>query len=176
MNELIAQLHALRKERALSEADVAAKCGLSKEQLTAYEQGAQEPSVVVSQLWAQALGCKLTLARVGDHPLVYVDRDGNVSVDGTPKKITPHQLKVLLYLARKQGQLVRHEDLSQHMYGKSYDPKSTRLRVSITKLRRILPVKIDARWRSGYAIHGIVVDPELQETTLVQAKASTPLI
>jgi hypothetical protein len=65
--------------------------------------------------------------------------------------------KALERLAWEPGQLVTHQDLFRYLYGseRDYRAQSTAVRVLITKLRRLLPLRIEAQWRRGYVVNGL---------------------
>ena len=80
-----------------------------------------------------------------------------ITVDGAPVRLTPMEWKALERLARTPGELVTHQALFQHLYGdvRQDRAQSTAVRVLITKLRRLLPVRIEAQWGQGYVISGL---------------------
>src|SRR5216684_8380651 len=80
-----------------------------------------------------------------------------IKVDGTPVRLTPMEWKALERLAWTPGELVTHQALFRHLYGddRHHRAQSTAVRVLITKLRRLLPIRIEARWGQGYVISGI---------------------
>src|SRR5260221_13784551 len=65
--------------------------------------------------------------------------------------------KALERLAWTPGELVTHQALFRHLYGddRHHRAQSTAVRVLITKLRRLLPVRIEAQWGQGYVISGL---------------------
>jgi DNA-binding winged helix-turn-helix (wHTH) protein len=80
-----------------------------------------------------------------------------VMIDNAPVRLTPMEWKALERLAWNPGELVTHQDLFRHLYGsdRHYRAQSTAVRVLITKLRRLLPLRIEAQWRRGYVISGL---------------------
>ena len=65
--------------------------------------------------------------------------------------------KALERLAWTPGELVTHQALFRHLYGddRQHRAQSTAVRVLITKLRRLLPIRIEAQWGQGYVISGL---------------------
>ena len=65
--------------------------------------------------------------------------------------------KLLERLAWAPGQLVSHQQLFKHLYGKERDcrAQATAVRVLINKLRRMLPIRIEAQWGHGYVVEGV---------------------
>ena len=59
---------------------------------------------------------------------------------GQPMELTAKEYAVLEYLARRRGELVTREDLSEHAWDENYDPFSNLIEVYMLRLRR----KIDA--------------------------------
>src|SRR5207253_9962938 len=88
----------------------------------------------------------------------------HVMVDDTPVRLTPMECEDLERLARSPGRLVTHRQLFKHLYGEERDcrAQATAVRVLINKLRRLLPVRIEAQWGQGYVMDGIA--PSRPET------------
>lgn len=112
----------------------------------------------MNQQLAQLRAVRQKTATTEKRSVVYVKGDGSVSVDGIPLKLTPVEQRVLQRLAMTPGTVVDREELCQHTWNKDYSSHATNLRGIIWKLRRILPVTIDFKWRVGYAILDIVTD------------------
>jgi transcriptional regulator with XRE-family HTH domain len=158
---LIAELGSRRGILGWSLADVAARCGTDAAALNQWESGGAVPRLDAVDRWAAALGLHIALlpaAKDADGRL-RVDWPGRrVTVDGAPVRLTPMEWKALERLARAPGQLVTHRVLFHHLYGeeRDYRAQSTAIRVLITKLRRLLPLRIEARWGKGYVLTGLV--------------------
>ena len=75
---------------------------------------------------------------VGDLHLDLKSR--RVSRGGKALELTAKEYSVLEYLARRRGELVTREDLSEHAWDENYDPFSNLIEVYMLRLRR----KIDA--------------------------------
>ena len=75
---------------------------------------------------------------VGD---LHIDvRARRVERAGRPIELTAKEYAVLEYLARRRGELVTREDLSEHAWDENFDPFSNLIEVYMLRLRR----KIDA--------------------------------
>jgi transcriptional regulator with XRE-family HTH domain len=136
------------------------RCGIDETILSEWEHGRGSPRLDAVQHWATALGLTLELVpaeRECQHGLL-VDWDKHcIKVDGTPIRLTPMEWKALERLARTPGELVTHQALFRHLYGddRQHRAQSTAVRVLITKLRRLLPVRIEAQWGQGYVLSGL---------------------
>jgi len=153
--------HLVQRRQALgwSLKDLAQRCGIEAPLLLEWEQGAASPRLDAARRWSAALGSKLSLVAAAEAPRqgLRIDWDrGCVTVDGAPVRLTPMEWRGLERLARTPGELVSHETLYRHLYGEErpYQPQSTAIRVLITKLRRLLPLQIEARWGKGYVVSG----------------------
>lgn len=157
---LIAELRAHREALGWSVAEVAERCGLDESFLEEWERGTGFPGVDELLAWAACFGLSLGLIAISKEPreklrINWARRQ--ITVGGTPVRLTPMEWKALELLARVPGDLVTHEALFRHLYGgeQSYRPESTAIRVLITKLRRLLPLRIEARWGRGYVVSGV---------------------
>ena len=71
-------------------------------------------------------------------PLVFDPRQGRVSLEGIPVKLTAHELRVLSYLLHHRGRTVPQSELSEHIYAQDQDRDSNTVEVFIARLRRKL--------------------------------------
>jgi len=67
-------------------------------------------------------------------------RTRRVTRAGQPIELTAKEYAILEYLARRKGEVVTREDLSEHAWDETYDPFSNVIEVYILRLRK----KIDA--------------------------------
>ena len=153
-------LKSRRQTLGWSVEEVAGRCGIDGQLLTEWECGTASPRLDMVQRWAAALALDFRLVPTeGETPRgLKVDwRQHRVTVDGNPVRLTPMEWKALERLARVPGELVTHHALFHHLYGESepYRAQSTAIRVLITKLRRLLPLQIDAKWGKGYLVGGL---------------------
>jgi len=150
-------LRARRRKLGWSVKDVSGRCGIDEEVLSEWERGAASPRLDAVQRWASALGLNFLLvpAESESPRALKVDWDQRrIAVNGTPVRLTPMEWKALERLARVPGELVSHQALFHHLYGdeRNYRAQSTAIRVLITKLRRLLPLRIEAKWGKGYVV------------------------
>lgn len=161
---LINELKTRRQTLGWSIKDLGERCGIDEKLLLGWEHGVGLPRLDAVETWATALGLTLALSAEAQAVQrgVRVDWDKRViSVDGTPVRLTPMEWKALERLAKVPGELVTHEALFRHLYGddEPYRIQSTAIRVLITKLRRLLPLRIEARWGRGYVVSGLESSP-----------------
>jgi transcriptional regulator with XRE-family HTH domain len=157
---LICELKIRRQCLGWSLAELAGRCGIDGKFLGEWERGDGSPRLEAIEAWAAALGLKLALAPAEVEAGAGLSVDWHhrlIAVDGTPVRLTPMEWKALERLARTPGELVSHQALFCHLYGEgeSYSSRSTAIRVLVTKLRRLLPLQIEARWGRGYVLTGI---------------------
>jgi two-component system KDP operon response regulator KdpE len=61
-----------------------------------------------------------------------------VSVDGTPVQLTPHEYGLLRLLALNEGKLLTHKAILREVWGEAYADESHYLHVYVSQLRRKL--------------------------------------
>ena len=140
--------------------EVGERCGIDGHVLTEWERGAAAPRLDMAQRWAAVLGLSMKLVPADGETRrgLTVDwEQRRISVDGNPVRLTPMEWKALERLARVPGELVTHDALFHHLYGddQQFRAQSTAIRVLITKLRRLLPLRIEAKWGKGYIVEGL---------------------
>jgi transcriptional regulator with XRE-family HTH domain len=161
---LICGLKTRRETLGWSLDELSRRCGIDQTFLKDWEGGLGSPRCEEIHNWAAALGLALELVPAESesrHGLL-VDWDKRcIKVDGTPIRLTPMEWKALERLARTPGELVTHQALFRHLYGddRQHRAQSTAVRVLITKLRRLLPIRIEAQWGQGYVISGLAPSP-----------------
>jgi len=153
-------LRAHRRKLGWSVKDVSGRCGIDEEVLSEWECGAASPRFDAVQRWASALGFNFLLVPAeseSPRPLKVDWDQRRITVNGTPVRLTPMEWKALERLAQVPGELVSHQALFHHLYGdeRDYRPQSTAIRVLITKLRRLLPLRIEAKWGKGYVVNDL---------------------
>ncbi|HVC54810.1 MAG TPA: winged helix-turn-helix domain-containing protein [Stellaceae bacterium] len=161
---LIIDLIARRQTLGWSLRELSERSGIDEPRLAQWEDGSDLPRLDAAQRWGAALGVKLNLVPAAGEPHRGVRIDWNerrVTVEGVPVRLTPMEWSSLERLARTPGELVTHQMLFHHLYGEErpYRAESTAIRVLITKLRRLLPLQIEARWGQGYVVSGIESPP-----------------
>ena len=169
---LIEELKARRQMLGWARADVGERCGIDEKFIADWECGRGSPRLEAVAAWVAALGLDLALRPAESEVRSGLQLDWQsrrVTVAGTPVRLTPMEWRALERLARQPGELVSHQELFRHLYGteRHYRAQSTAVRVLITKLRRLLPLRIEARWGQGYVIRGL--DPPPPEVALEAA-------
>jgi transcriptional regulator with XRE-family HTH domain len=167
---LIRDLEIRRHTLGWSIKELGDRCGIDEKLLGDWECGVGSPRLDAIEPWASALGLTLAFVRAeheARHGLLVDWNKRRIAVDGSPIRLTPMEWKALERLAWTPGELITHQALFRHLYGddRHHRAQSTAVRVLITKLRRLLPIRIDARWGQGYVISGI--EPALPHAQLV---------
>ncbi len=90
----------------------------------------------VRALMRRATGQLNVVLRCG--PVALDPRAARVTLDGTPVKLTAHELRVLSYLMHHRGRIVSQSELTEHIYAQSFDRNSNTVEVFIARLRRKL--------------------------------------
>jgi transcriptional regulator with XRE-family HTH domain len=156
----ISDLEIRRQTLGWSLKELGDRCGIDETSLSEWESGRGSPRLDAVQHWAAALGFAVELVpaeRESQHGLVVDWEKRCIKADGTPIRLTPMEWKALERLGRTPGELVTHQALFRHLYGddRQHRAQSTAVRVLITKLRRLLPIRIEAQWGQGYVINGL---------------------
>jgi transcriptional regulator with XRE-family HTH domain len=157
---LIRDLEIRRRTLGWSIKELGDRCGIDEKFLGEWECGVGSPRLDAIDHWAAALGLTLAFVRAeheARHGLLVDWNKRCIAVDGSPIRLTPMEWKALERLAWTPGELVTHQALFRHLYGddRQHRAQSTAVRVLITKLRRLLPVRVEARWGQGYVISGL---------------------
>jgi two-component system OmpR family response regulator len=80
-------------------------------------------------------------------------RLARVTLNGTPVKLTSHELRVLSYLMHHSGRVVSQGELTEHIYAQDFDRESNTVEVFVARLRRKLgPAIIETVRGLGYRI------------------------
>jgi two-component system, OmpR family, response regulator len=80
-------------------------------------------------------------------------RLSRVTLDGTPVKLTAHELRVLSYLMHHRGRVVSQSELTEHIYAQGFDRDSNTVEVFVARLRRKLGASLIETVRGlGYRI------------------------
>jgi transcriptional regulator with XRE-family HTH domain len=157
---IIEELRMRSRALGLDLKEIGRRCGLAETSLRAWEKGKAPPTPDMLDRWAEALGFRIALLPMDTAPQrgIIVDwKQQRIAVDGTPVRLTPMEWKLLERLAWSPGQLVSHQELFKFLYGKERDcrAQATAVRVLINKLRRLLPIRIEAQWGHGYVLEGL---------------------
>jgi two-component system OmpR family response regulator len=65
-------------------------------------------------------------------------RNGRVTVNGVPVKLTAQEFKIVSYLAHHKGKVVSRTELTEHIYDQDFDRDSNTIEVFIGRLRKKL--------------------------------------
>ena len=157
---IIEELRMRSRALGLDLKEIGRRCGLAETSLRAWEKGKATPGPDMLDRWAEALGFRIALLPMDTAPErgISVDwKQRRIAIDGVPVRLTPMEWKLLERLAWSPGQLVSHQELFKYLYGKERDcrAQATAVRVLINKLRRLLPIRIEAQWGHGYVLEGI---------------------
>ena len=177
-SSLIGELEARRNTLGWSLRELSENCGIDEAFVRDWEHGLGVPRFDEIEHWAAALGLTLQLVPTESkcqHGLVVDWNKRCIKVDGSPIRLTPMEWKALERLAQTPGELVTHQALFRHLYGddRHHRAQSTAVRVLITKLRRLLPIRIEARWGQGYVISGLA--PSTPEAHTGNATTARPV-
>jgi two-component system OmpR family response regulator len=71
-------------------------------------------------------------------PIRVDTRNGRVSVEGVPVKLTAQEFKIVSYLAHHKGKVISRTELTEHIYGQDFDRDSNTIEVFIGRLRKKL--------------------------------------
>lgn len=159
-HSIIAELRTRRRTLGMTGVEVAARLNANEGVFSAWENEQLSPSLDALEQWAAVLGLRLLLTASHEEARrgIRVEWDKRrVTVDGAPVRLTPMEWRVIERLARTPGALVTHQELYRYVYGQDWTSRgqATAVRVLITKLRRLLPLQIEARWGQGYTLTGI---------------------
>ena len=75
-------------------------------------------------------------------PVILDSRNGRVSVDGTPVKLTAQEFKLLSYLMLHEGKVISRTELTEHIYDQDFDRDSNTIEVFINRVRKKLGVSV----------------------------------
>jgi len=158
--QIIEELKSRSRALGVDLKEIGRRCGLAETSLRSWERGVAAPPPDALERWAGALGFRIALLPVDAGPRrgIRVDwQQQRITVDDVPVRLTPMEWKLLERLSRSPGQIVTHKELFKHLYGKERDcrAQATAVRVLINKLRRLLPIRIEAQWGQGYVVAGI---------------------
>ena len=75
-------------------------------------------------------------------PVQLDTRNGKVTVDGNPVRLTAQEFKLLSYLMHHQGEIVSRTELTEHIYDQDFDRDSNTIEVFVNRVRKKLVVDI----------------------------------
>lgn len=107
-------------------------------------------------------------------PVVLDMKAGQVSVDGTPIKLTSHEYRLLAYLMHHAGRVVSRSELVEHLYDQDFDRDSNTIEVFVGRLRKKLGIDIIQTMRGlGYIVTPPAVEPTAKRGTPGSALAGS---
>lgn len=75
-------------------------------------------------------------------PVLLDTRNGRVSVDGTPIKLTAQEFKLLSYLMHHEGKVISRTELTEHIYDQDFDRDSNTIEVFVNRIRKKLKADV----------------------------------
>lgn len=75
-------------------------------------------------------------------PVILDTRNGRVSVEGTPIKLTAQEFKLLSYLMHHEGKVISRTELTEHIYDQDFDRDSNTIEVFVNRIRKKLNTSI----------------------------------
>lgn len=68
--------------------------------------------------------------------LVFDTRTSKVTFQGSPVKLTSHELRLLSYLLHHPGEIISRTELTEHLYDQDFDKDSNTIEVFVGRLRK----------------------------------------
>jgi len=75
-------------------------------------------------------------------PLVVDTRNGRVTMNGNPVRLTSHEYRLIAYLIHHQGRIISRSEIIEHLYDQDFDRDSNTIEVFIGRLRKKLGVDL----------------------------------
>lgn len=75
-------------------------------------------------------------------PVLLDTRNGRVTVDGRPIKLTAQEFKLLSYLMHHEGKVISRTELTEHIYDQDFDRDSNTIEVFVNRIRKKLDTSI----------------------------------
>ncbi len=93
-------------------------------------------------------------------PVSLDTKAGQVTVEGTPVKLTSHEYRLLAYLMHHAGRVVSRSELVEHLYDQDFDRDSNTIEVFVGRLRKKLGIDIIQTMRGlGYIVTPPTAEP-----------------
>lgn len=101
----------------------------------------------------RAAGAADTLLKIG---AITIDtRQQQVNISGTPVELTPHEYRLVRYLAQQPGRAVSQSELLDHLYGGDAAFSTNSIEVLVGRVRRKIGARmIQTRRGYGYVLRG----------------------
>jgi two-component system OmpR family response regulator len=71
-------------------------------------------------------------------PLVVDTRNGRVTINGNPVRLTSHEYRLIAYLIHHQGRVISRSEIIEHLYDQDFDRDSNTIEVFVGRLRKKL--------------------------------------
>ena len=71
-------------------------------------------------------------------PLVVDTRNGRVTMNGNPVRLTSHEYRLIAYLIHHQGRIISRSEIIEHLYDQDFDRDSNTIEVFVGRLRKKL--------------------------------------
>jgi two-component system OmpR family response regulator len=75
-------------------------------------------------------------------PLVVDTRNGRVTMNGNPVRLTSHEYRLIAYLIHHQGRIISRSEIIEHLYDQDFDRDSNTIEVFVGRLRKKLGVDL----------------------------------
>ena len=73
-------------------------------------------------------------------PLVLDTRNGRVTMNGNPVRLTSHEYRLIAYLMHHQGRIISRSEIIEHLYDQDFDRDSNTIEVFVGRIRKKLGV------------------------------------
>jgi two-component system OmpR family response regulator len=71
-------------------------------------------------------------------PLVVDTRNGRVTMNGNPVRLTSHEYRLIAYLIHHQGRIISRSEIIEHLYDQDFDRDSNTIEVFVGRIRKKL--------------------------------------
>lgn len=75
-------------------------------------------------------------------PLVVDTRNGRVTMNGNPVRLTSHEYRLIAYLIHHQGRIISRSEIIEHLYDQDFDRDSNTIEVFVGRIRKKLGVDL----------------------------------
>lgn len=65
-------------------------------------------------------------------------RNGRVTINGNPVRLTSHEYRLIAYLIHHQGRVISRSEIIEHLYDQDFDRDSNTIEVFVGRLRKKL--------------------------------------
>ena len=69
-------------------------------------------------------------------------RNGRVTMNGNPVRLTSHEYRLIAYLMHHQGRIISRSEIIEHLYDQDFDRDSNTIEVFVGRLRKKLGVDL----------------------------------